>query len=69
MPLFHALILALVQAATEFLPVSSTAHLILTPWLLGWQDHRLLFVAESQLVVAYVLESQPALALCSRRRE
>ncbi len=43
MPLFHALILALVQAATEFLPVSSTAHLILTPWLLGWQDHGLLF--------------------------
>ena len=43
MPLLHALILALVQAATEFLPVSSTAHLILTPWLLGWQDHGLLF--------------------------
>jgi undecaprenyl-diphosphatase len=43
MPLLHALILALVQAATEFLPVSSTAHLILTPWLLGWQDYGLLF--------------------------
>ncbi len=43
MPLFHALILALVQAATEFLPVSSTAHLILTPWLLGWPPHDLLF--------------------------
>lgn len=43
MPLLHALILALVQAATEFLPVSSSAHLILTPWLLGWSDHGLLF--------------------------
>ena len=43
MPVFHALILALVQAATEFLPVSSTAHLILVPWLLGWQEHGLLF--------------------------
>ncbi len=43
MPLFHALILALVQALTEFLPVSSSAHLILTPWLLGWPDHGLLF--------------------------
>ncbi len=43
MPLFHAVILALVQAATEFLPVSSTAHLVLVPWLLGWPDHGLLF--------------------------
>ena len=43
MPLLHAVILALVQAATEFLPISSTAHLILVPWLLGWEDHGLLF--------------------------
>jgi undecaprenyl-diphosphatase len=38
MPLFQAIILALVQAFTEFLPVSSTAHLILFPWLLHWPD-------------------------------
>ena len=38
MPLFQAIILALVQALTEFLPVSSTAHLVLFPWLLQWQD-------------------------------
>lgn len=38
MPLFQAVILALVQALTEFLPVSSTAHLVLFPWLLHWQD-------------------------------
>lgn len=43
MPVFHAVVLALVQALTEFLPVSSSAHLILVPWLLGWQDHGLLF--------------------------
>ncbi len=43
MPILHALILAAVQAATEFLPVSSTAHLILVPWLAGWQKHSLLF--------------------------
>jgi undecaprenyl-diphosphatase len=38
MPLFQAIILALVQALTEFLPVSSSAHLILFPWLLHWPD-------------------------------
>jgi undecaprenyl-diphosphatase len=43
MPILHAVVLALVQAATEFLPVSSTAHLVLVPWLLGWPAHSLLF--------------------------
>ena len=43
MDLFQVVILALVQALTEFLPVSSTAHLVLVPWLLDWQDFGLLF--------------------------
>ena len=37
MTLLQALILGVVQGATEFIPVSSSAHLVLVPWLLGWQ--------------------------------
>ena len=39
----HALILALLQGLTEFLPVSSSAHLILLPRLADWPDQGLLF--------------------------
>jgi undecaprenyl-diphosphatase len=40
---FQALILGLVQGLSEFLPISSSAHLTLTPWLLGWEDPGLAF--------------------------
>ena len=43
MRLDHAAILALVQAITEFLPISSSGHLILLPRLLGWADQGLEF--------------------------
>lgn len=38
MDLFQAFILGLVQGATEYIPVSSSAHLVILPWLLGWPD-------------------------------
>lgn len=40
---FRALILGLVQGATEFIPVSSSGHLVLVPWLVGWTDPGLVF--------------------------
>src|ERR1041385_8369213 len=43
MPLFQVVVLAVVQGLTEFLPVSSTAHLYLSSWLLGWQAESLDF--------------------------
>jgi undecaprenyl-diphosphatase len=39
----QAVILALVQGFTEFLPISSSAHLILVPVIAGWQDQGLAF--------------------------
>jgi len=39
----QAALLGTIQGLGEFLPISSSAHLIVVPWLLGWPDHGLAF--------------------------
>ena len=43
MALIEAIILGVIQGITEFLPISSTGHLILVPWFLGWEAQGLAF--------------------------
>src|SRR5258706_7947040 len=49
MTVLQAIVLGLVQGFTEFLPVSSTAHLRIVPALLGWDDPGSAFTAVIQL--------------------
>ena len=43
MTIFKAIILGIIQGVAEFLPISSSAHLIVFPYLFGWEESSLAF--------------------------
>ena len=49
MSILQAIVLGIVQGITEFLPISSTAHLRIVPAFLGWDDPGAAFTAVTQL--------------------
>ena len=62
----HVVVLAVVQGFTEFLPISSSAHLVLLPTLTGWTDQGLAFdvavhVGSLLAVIAYFADELRAL--------
>ena len=65
----HIVILAIVQGLTEFLPISSSAHLVLLPQLLNWPEHGLVFDVAvhfgSLLAVVYYFRHEVWRMLCA----
>ena len=78
MSILQVVVLALIQGLTEFLPVSSSAHLILPSQLLDWPDQGILFdvavhVGTLMAVVCYYFSdllkiTSSTLEACIRRR-
>jgi undecaprenyl-diphosphatase len=68
MTLWQAIVLGVVQGLTEFLPISSTAHLRIVPALLGWDDPGAAFTAVIQLgtLIAVLLYFFPDLTSMTR---
>jgi undecaprenyl-diphosphatase len=72
MTVLQALILGIVQGLTEFLPVSSTAHLILFPWLFGWPDPGQTFDVSlhvGTLIAVIVYFRQDWIEMLTKRRD
>ena len=55
MSIIQAIVYGIVQGVGEFLPISSTAHLILVPWLFGWSDPGVAFDVALHLGTAFAV--------------
>jgi undecaprenyl-diphosphatase len=55
MSIIQSVILGIAQGVTEFLPISSTAHLIIFPKLFGWEEQKLVFDTTLHLATALAL--------------
>lgn len=49
MAIFQALVLGIVQGATEFLPISSSGHLVIVPFIAGWPEPTVAFIVAAHL--------------------
>src|SRR5205823_1914483 len=66
MPIIHAIVLGIVQGLSEFLPISSSGHLLIVPWLFGWHDFDSNSV-EKAFDVALHIGTLAAVCICFRR--
>lgn len=76
MDIVRAAVLGVIQGLTEFLPISSSAHLIIVPWLFGWEPFGLAFdialhVGTLLAIIGYFWREflQIGTALVNERRE
>jgi len=70
--LFEGIVMGIVQGSTEFLPISSSAHLVLVPWLFGFETPGLVFDVALHLgtltaVLAYFWRDWLVLVRAGRR--
>jgi len=66
-PILHAVILGIVQGLSEFLPISSSGHLIIVPWIFGWNDFASGVAAEKAFDAALHLGTLIAVLFYLRR--